>query len=479
MIANHTSGFTMEISQDIDSSLSETSMAAVLEISAPASGGLPGSTAAALVILVDFSVSMHGEREAAARRATVAAIEAISDGCLFAVVAGTDNARLVYPPEAGLAVAGPQTRAAAIGLVGELRAGGGTRMSRWLLLAHQLLSGHPDRVRHALLLTDGQNDGEQPEELNAALARCAGTFTCDARGIGEAWKSSEVVAIATTLHGDARAIGDDSELVDDFLHVVRRAMSRTVNDLRIRITTTPGTELELLRQGSPISYDLTGSGRRVAERAYEFETTAWSLGETREFMLHLAVRFDHGNRRQPLHIPVRAARIDLLRSGNAVAEPAAVMVCWNDADAPATAVHPRVERHDDQERLDRAIDEGCVALEAGRRHDAEEALGEAYRLAEKHSNEGLLRRLGALVTLTGDPGRPYKIDERHTRSALLRVAVSRTTSQILADGRADRLEPDPVAPPRTCHCGAKSPATSQFCEECGDRFVTRAGHGPS
>ncbi|MGO4419993.1 VWA domain-containing protein, partial [Streptomyces sp. MCAF7] len=71
----------------------------------------------------------------AARKATVAAVSALRKGTRFAVVQGTERAEVVYPPTGGMAVAGPDTKAAASRAAMKLAALGGTAIGTWLDLA--------------------------------------------------------------------------------------------------------------------------------------------------------------------------------------------------------------------------------------------------------------------------------------------------------------------------------------------------------
>jgi len=75
----------------------------------------PGAVPLAVVFMVDCSGSMGAPQTkmAAARRATCAAIDTLRDGTLFAVVEGTDLARMAYPAQPRMAVADARTRAEA------------------------------------------------------------------------------------------------------------------------------------------------------------------------------------------------------------------------------------------------------------------------------------------------------------------------------------------------------------------------------
>nr|BFE77465.1 hypothetical protein GCM10020093_000660 [Planobispora longispora] len=136
---------------------------------------------AAEVIIVDASGSMSGDKIAEACRAAQAAVDTLRDGVHFAIVAGTHEAIKIFPETRGTVRADPHTRRQAGSALSRLAAGGGTAIGKWLRLAAELLADHPGAVRHAILLTDGQNN-EDERTFGAALAHCAGRFVCDSRG---------------------------------------------------------------------------------------------------------------------------------------------------------------------------------------------------------------------------------------------------------------------------------------------------------
>lgn len=96
---------------------------------------------AAVVIMVDCSGSMDHppQKMRGAREATAAAIDTLRDGTAFAVIAGTHEAREVYPGQGLLATADATTRARAKEALRGLSAGGGTAIGTWLRLADGLL----------------------------------------------------------------------------------------------------------------------------------------------------------------------------------------------------------------------------------------------------------------------------------------------------------------------------------------------------
>src|SRR6267143_2674979 len=141
----------------------------------PASGG--GSVE---VIVVDTSGSMGGSKIRAAREATAAAVAAIKDGVRFAVISGDNSAHVVYPRTGGLATASSETRAEAQRATSRLEASGGTAIGSWLQLITSIVAREPG-IKHVILLTDGKDEHESPETLEAAIEAGKGVFQCDCR----------------------------------------------------------------------------------------------------------------------------------------------------------------------------------------------------------------------------------------------------------------------------------------------------------
>ncbi|WP_422770787.1 vWA domain-containing protein [Plantactinospora sp. WMMC1484] len=470
--------FELEVVQNKYRSTSDTGMAVVLRVGTGRSGGAGAASApasAAVAILVDCSSSMGypPAKMSAAKQATRAAIDTIRDGSRFAVVAGTDGARMVYPEPATMAVADATTRAAAKQATGHLYDSGGTAMGSWLRLADRLLAPYPELVRHVILLTDGRNQHETPEELEAVLTACAGSFVCDARGIGEDWDHRQLLRITSVLRGEAEAIGDVAELAADFESIMDRAMGKHVPDLRIRLGTAPGVRVRSVRQETPTLADLTEHATVLDERTTEFYTGSWSGEESREFLVDLAIAYGQDGDRPPLEEDVRAARVDLIMAGERCADPQPIELRWTDDPVASTRIEPLVARHLGQEELGEAVAAGCDALESGDRKAAEAKLGLAVVLAERLGNAEILRRLAGLVEVTGDSDRPVRLRDDWTRSAMLRVAVS--SVMVGSEPRLTDHKPAPepaiaTGPDQECPCGRISPPDALVCEACKRPF---------
>jgi hypothetical protein len=113
-------------------------------------------------------------------------------------VAGNWRPRPAYPQDGTLAIADADTREAVQVSLARLHPAGGTAMGKWLLGARELFATREDALRHAILLTDGQNT-QFPGRLAAAIRQCEGYFRCDCRGVGTGWKVSEPRKISTAL----------------------------------------------------------------------------------------------------------------------------------------------------------------------------------------------------------------------------------------------------------------------------------------
>ncbi|MGH3251737.1 MAG: VWA domain-containing protein, partial [Trebonia sp.] len=240
-------GFTVDIDQNAYLPVGGRDVSAIVTVTADDSGDAPSpgvgpEGGSAEIIIVDCSGSMDypPTKLAEARAATAAAVDVIREGTSFAIVAGTSTAWPVYPADGSMAVAGERTRAEAKVALGQLRASGGTAIGQWLRLAHQIFSSSPATLRHAILLTDGKNQHETPDELAAAVSLCEGAFQCDCRGVGTDWEVEELRRVSTALLGTVDIVADPTGLAEDFRKMTDAAMSKAVADVVLRLWTPQG-----------------------------------------------------------------------------------------------------------------------------------------------------------------------------------------------------------------------------------------------
>ncbi|MFF8279353.1 VWA domain-containing protein [Streptomyces lateritius] len=352
---------------------------------------------AAVVIMVDCSGSMEypPTKMRNAREATAAAIDTLRDGVSFAVVAGTHLAQQVYPGNGRLAVAGPDTRGQAKDALRRLSAGGGTAIGTWLRLADRLLGSAEVPIRHGILLTDGRNEHESPEDLRAALEACAGRFTCDARGVGTDWEVKEVTGIASALLGTADIVADPAGLAADFTTMMESAMGKEVADVALRLWTPVGVEIAFVKQVAPTVEDLTGRRTEAGPRAGDYPTGSWG-DESRDY--HVCVRVPQAGIGQEM----LAARVSLIVPDPAGGAPTTlgqglVRAVWTDDMAMSTSINPQVAHYTGQAELAQVIQQGLDARKAGDHDGATAKLGRAVQLAAASGNADTAKLLSKVV----------------------------------------------------------------------------------
>ncbi|MDB1086748.1 VWA domain-containing protein [Streptomyces sp. ACA25] len=359
--------------------------------------GLPVSgPAAAVVIMVDCSGSMDypPAKMDGARLATGAAIDTLRDGVAFAVVAGTHRATEVYPGGCRLAVADATTRAEAQASLSGLHPSGGTAIGTWLTLADRLFSSTPAAIRHGILLTDGRNEHEPPEELRQALDACAGRFTCDARGVGTDWEVKEVTSIASALLGSADIVADPGALTGDFTAMMESAMAKGIADVALRLWTPQGAEIQYVKQVAPTMEDLTARREDSGVRTGDYPTGSWGE-ESRDY--HVCVRVPAAGVGQEM-LAGRASLVAREPDGTARRlSQGLIRAVWTADAAASTRMSPQVAHYTGQAELADAIQQGLDLRKLGDMDGATAKLGRAVQLAHRSGNRDTAQLLEKVV----------------------------------------------------------------------------------
>lgn len=370
---------------------------------------------AAVAIMVDCSGSMDypPTKMRNARDATAAAIDTLRDGVHFAVVGGTHVAKEVYPGNGRLAVADATTRDQAKQALRRLSAGGGTAIGTWLRLADRLLSSADVAIHHGILLTDGRNEHESPEDLKASLDACAGRFTCDARGVGTDWEVKEVTGIASALLGTADIVADPAGLAADFTQMMETAMGKEVADVALRLWTPVGTAVKFVKQVAPTVEELTDRRTETGPRAGDYPTGSWG-DESRDY--HVCVEVPVANIGQEM----LAARVSLVvpqpdgTTQNLGAQ-GLVRAVWTDDMVASTSINPQVAHYTGQAELAQVIQQGLDLRKAGDMDGATAKLGRAVQLASDSGNADTAKLLSKVVDVvdaaTGTVRLKAKVEE--------------------------------------------------------------------
>jgi hypothetical protein len=373
-----------------------TDVHAIVTVNCSGAGaaGQSGSGDAGEIIIVDTSGSMGREGVQAAAYAAQTALDQILDGVWFAVISGNDRAQLAFPPspEPVMVRMDKFTRQAAKDAVSRFYADGGTAMGTWLRLAARVFATVPSLTqKHAILLTDGENQHETPEVLTQTIQAVTGQFQCDCRGVGVAWQVDEVRRIAQALLGTVDIIPAPDQLAAEFSKLIQNAMSRGIAQADLRVWAPQGAEVLFVRQVAPTVEDLTSRRTAINPLTGSYPTGSWG-DESRDY--HVAIRLAA----KAIGQEQLAARVQLVIGDDVVAQ-GLVKALWSGDEALTTRISPEVAHYTGQTELAEAIQEGLAAKAAGDTATATTKLGRAVQLAAQTGNEEATTRLRKVVDI--------------------------------------------------------------------------------
>ena len=371
-----------------------TDVHAIVTATCTGAGTAGQNGAAAEVIIVDTSGSMSSPRSkiVSARQAAAAAINELVDGTWFAVIAGANQGQVVYPRRGSMVQATADTREEAGRAVAYLDASGGTAIGHWLTTATHLFQTVEATQRHAILLTDGRDESESVQELQAGINGATGVFQCDCRGVGADWEVDELRQIGSALLGSVDIIAEPEAMAADFEGMMRASMGRGVADAKLRVWTPQGSKLEFVRQVAPTIEDLTDRGVQVSDLIREYPTGSWG-NESRDY--HVSVRVPP----KSLGAEQLVARVQLVVRDEVVGQ-GLVRATWSDDTTLTTRINPAVAHYTGQAELASVIQEGLAAKAAGDDATATLKLGRAAQLAAETGNDEATNKLRRVVEIT-------------------------------------------------------------------------------
>ena len=262
-------------------------------------------------------------------------------------------------------------------------------MGTWITLAAEILRDEPG-FRHAILLTDGKNEFESPEDLQAALASAEGAFQCDCRGVGADWDPAELKLIASRLLGSYDIVARPAELAADFASMLSGALTKQIPEVTLRTWVPQGAEIVLLKELDVLT-DLNAAPSAPGAQTRDYSLGAWGE-ESRDY--HLSVRVVPG----AVDDEMLACRISLVADGEVIGQALARAV-WTDDVARSTRINPRVALAMGEGELAAAIQDGVDAHKMGDEETATACFGRAVKLASEHGNVDALNRLATVVEI--------------------------------------------------------------------------------
>ena len=172
----------------------------------------------ALEIVIDRSGSMAGEKLETAKSSSVAAAEVLGRNDSIGVIAFDSEAHVVAPMTRVTSIA------AIAGQIASLSAGGGTNMEPAIKIARESLQKVKARIKHMIILTDGQTAGSGYEAM-ASQCRAEG-ITMSTVAIGEGSFIGLLQAMASAGGGQSYTTNDAQSITriftqDTLLHTGR------------------------------------------------------------------------------------------------------------------------------------------------------------------------------------------------------------------------------------------------------------------
>ncbi|MCW2686447.1 MAG: von Willebrand factor type A-like protein [Mycobacterium sp.] len=349
-------------------------------------------------IIIDCSTSMQSPvaKFDAAKRATAAAINELVDGTYFTIVAGTGKAVPVYPTKGRSARASAATKAAAARAVDGLRPNGGTAMGTWLAHVREIVGQHPGALTHAILLTDGKDEHETPEQLGHEIGLSEGEFTCDCRGVGTDWHVEELRSISSALLGTVDIVADPADLADDFAAMMRASMGKSIPDMTLRLWTPAGARVAFVKQVAPTVEDLTHRRVDSGNQTGEYPLGSWGA-EDRDYHIQVEVEPAAAGREK------LAARVSVVAGDQTLGE-GLVKAVWTADTALSARISRRVAHYTGQAELAQAVQEGLSARKNGDVATATAKLQRAMELAVESGNNGTAKLLRGVIEVDEQTG---------------------------------------------------------------------------
>jgi len=234
----------------------------------------------AMVITLDTSGSMSGDKIAQAKTSITRLLRDMKDDDEVAFVRYSDRAEVVQ----SLARVG-SVRESLVARVTSLEAGGGTAIPLGLSTALQALSDeHAGRVRRVVLASDGLDSSRAQAERLAASSFEKG-ITISSMGIGLDFDESYMGGVARAGHGNFGFVNDGPALAQFLERELKETAGTTVEGATVRVIVPDG--VRLVRASGADAYE--GGG------GVELKVGSLFAGEERRILLELTSQMGEGS----------------------------------------------------------------------------------------------------------------------------------------------------------------------------------------
>ena len=209
-----------------------------------------------LCLILDHSGSMKGTPLNTVKQAARELVKSLKPEDKLSIVSFNHQAEVIVPCST---VLDPSEIFAKID---KLEAVGGTAIDAGIKLGiTQLIEGKQDRVSHAFILTDGENEhGDNERCLKLAGFATESNITLNTLGFGEHWNQNVLEKIADTAAGTLAYIAEAAQAVSEFGRIFNRMQSVGLTNAYLQIQLQPKVrlaELKPIAQVAPETIELT------------------------------------------------------------------------------------------------------------------------------------------------------------------------------------------------------------------------------
>lgn len=204
-----------------------------------------------LCLILDHSGSMKGASLSTVKEAAKELIKGLKPEDRLSVVAFDHQAKVIVPSQQ---VTDPTEIFAKID---KLQAAGGTAIDEGIKLGMtQLIEGKQDRVSHAFILTDGENEhGNDDRCLKLAGFATESNITLNTLGFGENWNQNILEKIADTAAGTLAYIAEAAQAVSEFGRIFNRMQAVGLTNAYLQIELKPKVRLAELKPVAQVAPD--------------------------------------------------------------------------------------------------------------------------------------------------------------------------------------------------------------------------------
>jgi Ca-activated chloride channel family protein len=222
-----------------------------------------------LSLVVDRSKSMQGSRLRHVKNATHRIIEESDDNDILSVVAFSDFAEVIVPPQR------PTDRRSMKALVSAMRADGATAMYEGIRLGmHQIERyRNPRYVNHLVLITDGRTYGDEEDCLALADQSRERGVGISGMGIGQDWNDNFLDELASRTGGSSAYIHNGASATKFLQDRIKRLSSTYAERAQFVVAPTTTTFLEEVTRVSPDPSVLSPNPQPISLGTIDASTT--------------------------------------------------------------------------------------------------------------------------------------------------------------------------------------------------------------